>query len=328
MDRGDTDGVSARTPIALTIAGSDSGGGAGVQADLKTFAALGVYGASAITALTAQNTLGVRAIHAVPPAVVRAQIDAVLEDFNVAAIKIGMLANAGIVEAVAESLQVCLAGEGSRVNGLGGGTPPLRRARVSRALRRGPSPPTPLPEREGRAFIVYDPVLAASSGDALADAGFIEAVRARLLAHVDCLTPNLPEAAALLGAYEARSEAEMVGQGRALLSLGPRTVLMKGGHLAGAEAVDLLITAGAVYRYAAPRIAAPNTHGTGCTLSSAIAAEVVLGLTLPDAVAAAKAFVGAAIERGAEARLGAGPGPLLQTPLVASTADVSQDRRQ
>ena len=184
MDRRDPaphDG--ARTPIALTIAGSDSGGGAGVQADLKTFAALGVYGASAITALTAQNTLGVRAIHAVPPEIVRAQIDAVLEDFRVAAIKIGMLASAEIVEAVAVALR------------------PLSPFSAS-----------------GRAFVVYDPVLAASSGDALAGAGFVAAVRTKLLPLVDCLTPNLPEAAALLGAAEAASEAEMIAQGRALLA--------------------------------------------------------------------------------------------------------------
>jgi hydroxymethylpyrimidine/phosphomethylpyrimidine kinase len=301
MDRGDPTEMNGRapgtrTPIALTIAGSDSGGGAGIQADLKTFAALGVYGASAVTALTAQNTVGVHAIHAAPPAVVRAQIDAALEDFEVAAIKIGMLANAEIVEAVADAL--------------------------------APSSPSPLLEGERAAFIVYDPVLAASSGDPLADAGFGAAIRARLLALVDCLTPNLSEAATLLGADKAQSEAEMVGQGRALLAFGPSAVLMKGGHLAGAEAVDLLVTADTVYRYAAPRITSPNTHGTGCTLSSAIAAEIVLGLTLPDAVAAAKAFVRAAIERGAEARLGAGPGPLIQSPLVAPAAEVPQDPRQ
>jgi hydroxymethylpyrimidine/phosphomethylpyrimidine kinase len=277
MDRGDaakvTPEASARTLIALTIAGSDSGGGAGIQADLKTFAALGVHGASAITALTAQNTLGVRAIHVVPPGVVRAQIDAVLEDFDVAAIKIGMLASAAIAEAVADALA-------------------------------------------GRAFVVYDPVLAATSGDALAGAGFVAAVRAKLLPRVDCLTPNLPEAAALLGASEAASEADMIEQGRALTALGPRAVLMKGGHLDGPDAVDLLITPEGVRRFVAPRIASANTHGTGCTLSSAIAAHIVIGASLPEAIAAAKTFVRAAIERGAKANLGAGPGPLLQAPLL------------
>ena len=184
--------MTRRTPVALTIAGSDSGAGAGIQADLRTFAALGVYGASAITALTAQNTLGVRTVHAVPPDVVRAQIAAVLDDFRVAAIKIGMLASGEIAEAVS------------------GGLP-------------------------GGAFVVYDPVLAASSGDPLAGAGFVPGVRTKLLPLVDCLTPNLPEAAALLGAAEAASEAEMIEQGHALLALGPRAVLMKGGHLDGAD---------------------------------------------------------------------------------------------
>jgi hydroxymethylpyrimidine/phosphomethylpyrimidine kinase len=288
MDRGDADRVSAkgsaRAPIALTIAGSDSGGGAGIQADLRTFAALGVFGASAITALTAQNTLGVRAIHAVPADVVRAQIDVVLDDFDVAAIKIGMLANAEIAEAVAAGLASPSKGE------------------------------------ELRALIVYDPVMAASSGDALAGAGFVEAIRQKLLPLVDCLTPNLAEAAALLSESQAGSEADMTRQGRALIALGPRAVLMKGGHLDGAEAVDLFVTSEGVHRFAAPRIASPNTHGTGCTLSSAIAAHVVLGASLPDAAAAAKAFVRAAIERGASARLGAGAGPLLQAPLFASAA--------
>ena len=333
MDRGDAARVSGRTPIALTIAGSDSGGGAGIQADLKTFAALGVYGASAITALTAQNTLGVRAIHAVAPDVVRAQIDAVTQDFAVAAIKIGMLANVGIAEAVSASL-LPLAGEGGAVARRDTGVlsdalrgrmraRAVRRARASDEGRR-PSRPAPLPEGEGSAFIVYDPVLAASSGDALAGAGFVDAIRQELLPLVDCLTPNLPEAAALLGEAHAASEADMIGQGRALLALGPGAVLMKGGHLEGAEAVDWLVTADGVRRFAAPKIASPNTHGTGCTLSSAIAAHIVRGLSLADAVAAAKAFVRDAIERGASARLGAGAGPLLQAPLFASAA---QDER-
>ena len=306
MDRSDKAHVS-RTAVALTIAGSDSGGGAGVQADLKTFAALGVHGLSAITAITAQNTLGVRAVHPVPPGIVRAQIEAVLDDFSVGAIKIGMLASADIAEAIAAAL--------------------------------APSPPTPLPEGEGsapllpqgeggpkgrmRAFVVYDPVLAASSGDALTGAGFVEAVEARLLPLVDCLTPNLAEAAALLGAALAGSEADMVDQGRALLALGPGAVLIKGGHLKGDEAVDLLVTAERVHRFAAPKIASPNTHGTGCTLSSAIAANVVLGLTLPEAAAAAKDFVRAAIAHAAGVRLGAGAGPLLQTALASAARRAS-----
>jgi hydroxymethylpyrimidine/phosphomethylpyrimidine kinase len=168
-----------------------------------------------------------------------------------------------------------------------------------------------------RAFIVYDPVMIASSGDALSGAGFVEAVRSRLLPLVDCLTPNLAEAAALLGRPLARSEDDMEQQGRALLALGPHAVLMKGGHLEGGEAVDLLVTADAVHRLAAPRIDSQNLHGTGCTLSSAIAANLVLGLELPQAIADAKAFVSRAIEAGRGLTLGAGPGPLMQTRLRA-----------
>jgi hydroxymethylpyrimidine/phosphomethylpyrimidine kinase len=166
-----------------------------------------------------------------------------------------------------------------------------------------------------RAFLVYDPVMVASSGDALAGAGFVAAVTARLLPLVDCLTPNLAEAAALLGGAVAASEHEMAEQGRALLKLGPRAVLMKGGHLAGAEAVDLLVAADGVRRFAAPKLASPNLHGTGCTLSSAIAAHIALGADLGEAVAAAKAFVRAAIERGRDVKLGEGPGPLIPIPI-------------
>jgi hydroxymethylpyrimidine/phosphomethylpyrimidine kinase len=308
VDRCDANAMTARAPIALTIAGSDSGGGAGIQADLKTFAALGVYGASAITALTAQNTVGVRSIHVAPLAIVRAQIDAVLDDFNVRAIKIGMLGSADVVEAVADGLRVSwkLA-------------PPLTMPLLAGGERQGEGPgDRPLASRPmKRPFVVYDPVLAASSGDALAGAGFVAAVRARLLPLVDCLTPNLAEAAALLGAPLAGDEDEMAGQGRALLALGPRAVLMKGGHLVGDEAVDLLIAAAGVRRYAKPRLASANLHGTGCTLSSAIAAHIALGAELAEAVAAAKDFVSAAIARGRDVALGAGAGPLIQIPLSA-----------
>ena len=232
--------MTLRTPVGLTIAGSDSGAGAGVQADLKTFAALGVYGASVVTALTAQNTKGVRAIHYPPPEIVAAQIEAVLEDFAVAAIKIGMLGSAEIAGAVAERL----------------GFPSPQ-----------PSPAKPVERRAsfdglsgegGRAFVVYDPVMIASSGEALCGAGFVETAKRRLLPLVDCLTPNLAEAAALLDEPIARSEADMARQGAALLKLGPRAALIKGGHLEGDEAVDLLVTANGVRRYVAPRIASPG----------------------------------------------------------------------
>jgi hydroxymethylpyrimidine/phosphomethylpyrimidine kinase len=309
----------ARSAVALTIAGSDSGGGAGIQADLKTFAALGVHGASAVTALTAQNTRGVAAIYVAPPAIVRAQIDAVLDDFDVRAIKIGMLGSAAVAEAVAETLArslLPLREKVSRASATDEGSAP------SSALRRDPSSRQSssghLPPQGGKglaAFVIYDPVMVASSGDALAGTGFVAAVKARLLPLVDCLTPNLAEAAALLGAPAAANEDEMAGQGRALLALGPRAVLMKGGHLAGEEAVDLLVAADGVRRFAAPRIASPNLHGTGCTLSSAIAAQVALGADLTEAVAAAKTFVRAAIERARDVKLGEGPGPLIQIPI-------------
>jgi hydroxymethylpyrimidine/phosphomethylpyrimidine kinase len=293
MDSGDTAGVTQRLPIALTIAGSDSGGGAGIQADLKTFAAFGVYAASVVTALTAQNTRGVRAIHYPPPEIVGAQIEAVLEDFAVTAIKIGMLGSAEIANVVAE--------------------------RLSSPSGRGRETLLPLgeggPEGRMRAFLIYDPVITASSGDALSGSGFVDAIRHTLLPLVDCLTPNLAEAATLLREPIAKGEADMQRQGRTLLKLGPRAILMKGGHLDGDETVDLLVTENAVRRFAAPRLASRNLHGTGCTLSSAIAANIVLGAPLPEAVAEAKTFVRRSIERGQDVTLGAGAGPLIQTEL-------------
>ncbi len=263
------------TPIGLTIAGSDSGAGAGIQADLKTFAALGVYGASALTAVTAQNTRGVRAVCNIPAAIVTAQIDAIFEDFNVAAVKIGMLGDLEIVEAVADAL-----------------------------LRRRPR------------FVALDPVMIASSGDPLTGPATVSAMKARLFAFADCLIPNLSEAAALLVNAVARDEAGMIEQGHALLKLGPRAVLMKGGHLESAEAVDILVTRAGTRRYAGARIASRNLHGTGCTLSAAVAAHIVMGWRLEEAVAGAKAFVARAIEAGRDATLGSGPGPLLQLPLT------------
>jgi hydroxymethylpyrimidine/phosphomethylpyrimidine kinase len=273
MDRGDPP-VTQR-PVALSVAGSDSSAGAGVQADLKTFSALGVYGVTAITAITAQNTLGVRAIHVVPAPVVAAQMEAAFEDFDVAAVKIGMLGAAEIAQIVAAQL-------GAR-----------------------------------RAFVVYDPVLASSSGASLARAGVLETAKARLLKRVDCLTPNLAEAAAFLGVDVARDEDAMRAQGQALLKLGVRAVLMKGGHLDG-DAVDWLVTPDGDHRFAAPRIDSANLHGTGCTLSSGIAAYVTLGEPLLEAVRLAKIFVRDAIEAGRGGRLGQGAGPLIQMPLRQS----------
>jgi hydroxymethylpyrimidine/phosphomethylpyrimidine kinase len=306
MGGGDAARVTQRLPIALTIAGSDSGGGAGIQADLKTFAALGVYGASVIAAITAQNTRGVEAIHYPPPGIVAAQIKAVLEDFAVAAIKIGMLGSAEIAGVVAESVSSPIR-RGVRGEGW--------RAKRPRSIGQDPHPADYvghlLPAGEGkRAFTVYDPVMIASSGDALSGAGFVEAIADELLPLVDCLTPNLAEAAALLGERIARSEADMARQGAALLKLGPRAVLMKGGHLDSDKAIDLLVSAGRTLRFAAPKIDSPNLHGAGCVLSSAVAAYVARGAPLSEAVERAKGFVLQAIVAGRDLKLGGGPGPL------------------
>jgi hydroxymethylpyrimidine/phosphomethylpyrimidine kinase len=255
------------TAIALTIAGSDSSGGAGVQADLKTFAALGVYGASVITAVTAQNTRAVTAIHDVPAETIAAQIDAVYSDLAVGAVKLGMLSRKSTIEAVARG---------------------LARARN----------------------IVVDPVMIATSGDRLLSDDAVEALRSAILPYTLVLTPNLPEAAALAGTALARNEQDMEVQARQILSLGPRRVLIKGGHGAGPESVDLLIGEGEVIRLAAPRIATRNNHGTGCTLSAAIAAGLAKGQKLSDAVQAAKKYVTAALAGADTLTVGSGHGPL------------------
>ena len=256
-------------PIALAVAGSDSSGGAGIQADLKTFSALGVYGAAALAALTAQNTRGVAAVHDVPPDFVAAQIDAVFSDLRVDAVKIGMLGRAGAIAAVAEGLA-----------------------------------------RHGARRVVLDPVMVSTSGSPLLDPDALSALRTRLLPLADLVTPNLPEAARLLGAETARSEAEAVEQGRAILALGPRAALVKGGHAEGPESVDLLVTRDGVRRFAAPRVATRNTHGTGCTLSAAVAAGLAKGLGLEEAVAAAKAYLQAALQGADQLGIGRGPGPV------------------
>jgi len=257
------------TAIAVTIAGSDSSGGAGIQADLKTFSALGVYGASVIAALTAQNTKGVAAIHDLPPNFVAAQIDAVFSDLDVGAVKIGMLSQPAVIETVAAGLA-----------------------------------------RWRQTQVVLDPVLAASSGERLLEPEAIDVLKRVLIPRALVLTPNLPEAAALLGAALARSEIEMRGQAERLLDLGARAVLIKGGHGEGAESVDLLVERTSLTRLAAQRVATQNTHGTGCTLSSAIAAGLAKGLDLVAAVREAKAFVSAAIAASARLDIGTGRGPV------------------
>jgi hydroxymethylpyrimidine/phosphomethylpyrimidine kinase len=257
------------TPIAVTIAGSDSSGGAGIQADLKTFSALGVYGASVIAALTAQNTTGVTAIHEVPAAFVTAQIDAVFDDLVVGAVKIGMLGNAAVIAAVAAAL-----------------------------------------ERHRQSTIVLDPVMVATSGDRLLRPDAIAVLRTQLLPRALVVTPNLPEAAALLDMPPATDESGMQHQAERLLALGAKAVLIKGGHGAGAESTDILVTAMAVTRFPAARIATRNTHGTGCTLSAAIAAELAKGLTLEEAVRAAKHYMTAAIAAADRLAIGSGHGPV------------------
>ena len=253
----------------LTIAGSDSGGGAGVQADLKTFAALGCFGMTAITALTAQNTTGVRAIHAVPLAMLAAQIDAVVEDIGVDAVKIGMLHSAPTIQTVAAALD-------------------------RHQLRR----------------VVLDPVMVATSGAALIDPSAIAALVRLMFPLALLVTPNLDEAALLVD-RPLHTEADMADAARQLLAMGARAVLLKGGHLAGNTVADLLLQAGAPPLWLrAPRIDTPNTHGTGCTLSSAIAARLALGDDLAQAVHNARDFVREALAAGADVRTGAGSGPL------------------
>lgn len=257
-------------PIALTIAGSDSSGGAGIQADLKTFTVLGVYGASVLTALTAQNTLGVTAIHAVPPSFVSLQIDAVASDLKIGATKTGMLNDRATVLEVAE------------------------------AVRQHNLHP-----------LVVDPVMVATSGDLLLEPDAVVAVREALLPLADVITPNLAEAARLLNGPLAASEEEMEEQGRALLALGAKAVLMKGGHGVGEDAVDVLVCADtAPVRLSLSRIGTRNTHGTGCTLSAAIAAHLAGGRSLVEAISAAKQFVHAALIAGENVRIGSGSGPV------------------
>jgi hydroxymethylpyrimidine/phosphomethylpyrimidine kinase len=250
---------------ALTIAGSDSGGGAGIQADLKTFSALGVFGMSALTAITAQNTLGVRAVYELPPELVAAQIDAVVEDLGVDAVKTGMLANAAIIRVVADRVRA-----------------------------------------HGLHTLVVDPVMVAKSGDPLLQPDAVAALREELLPLALVVTPNRPEAEVLTG-RPVRSLDEAREAARALVALGARYAVVKGGHGEG-PAIDVLFDGHAFREYSAPRIATRHTHGTGCTFASAIAAELAKGAAVPDAVARAKAYLTAALEHAPG--LGHGHGPV------------------
>ena len=262
---------SAPMPIVLTIAGSDSSGGAGIQADLKTFSAFGVYGASVITALTAQNTRGVAGVLVTPPEFIVAQIDAVASDLAITAVKTGMLAAAAAVEAVCAAIQ---------------------RHKI------GP--------------LIADPVMVATSGDPLLADDAIAAVRARLIHNAALITPNLHEAARLLECGIAANVAEMTAQARALQArFGAQGVLIKGGHATGRDAVDVLLGAdGVAIALAEPRLAVSTTHGTGCTLSAAIAALMATGVPLTEAVRRAKRYVWLALAAGDGMRIGHGNGPL------------------
>jgi hydroxymethylpyrimidine/phosphomethylpyrimidine kinase len=251
---------------ALTIAGSDSGGGAGIQADLKTFAALGVYGTSAITAVTAQNTRGVSGVHVLPAEFVTLQIEAVASDIGCDAVKTGMLATSAIVEAVAAAIE---------------------------SLE--------LPN------VVVDPVMIAKGGDRLLDEDAVHAIRARLVRHARVITPNIPEAEVLSG-VRIRSLEDMRKAAAGLLKLGPKAVIVKGGHLEGERAVDLLVDYRGERSFAARRLNVRHTHGTGCTFAAALTARLALGDSLDAAAAAAKEYVTAAMQHGVN--VGGGHQPL------------------
>ena len=253
-----------RVRTALTIAGSDSGGGAGIQADLKTFAALGVFGMSALTAITAQNTLGVTAVHEIPTEIVAAQIDAVLTDIGADAVKTGMIASSEIIRTVAAKVR-----------------------------------------EHGISTLVVDPVMVATSGDRLLREDAVEALRTELLPLATVVTPNLPEAAVLIG-QEVTSLEGMRDAARAIVGLGAKSVLVKGGHLAG-DAVDVFYDGSGFTELPARRIETTSTHGTGCTLASAIAALLARGGSLESAIGNAKVYVTAAIERAYPIGQGHGP---------------------
>jgi len=261
--------LNQRYVRVLTIAGSDSGGGAGIQADLKTFAALGCYGMTAITALTAQNTQGVQAIHAVPAEFLRAQLASVLDDIGVDAVKIGMLHTPEVVRTVAWAI-----------------------------------------DHYGLKRVVLDPVMVATSGDRLIAEETVDVLVRELFPRVTVVTPNLDEAALLI-ARPIEGVQALEDAGRSLLALGARAALVKGGHLAGNEVVDLLVQPDAPsLRLASQRIPSRNVHGTGCTLSSAIAAHLAQGLTLDESVQRARQYILRAIAEGAQVQTGHGHGPL------------------
>jgi hydroxymethylpyrimidine/phosphomethylpyrimidine kinase len=259
-----------RPRVALTIAGSDSGGGAGIQADLKTFAAHGVFGTSAVTAVTAQNTVAVTGVEELSPSLVGLQIDAVVSDIGVDAAKTGMLSSRSLIEVVAGKLE---------------------EHRIER--------------------VVVDPVMVAKSGARLLDPGAVESLRRRLVPRALVVTPNLPEAETLVG-FPVKDEASILEAAKRIVDMGAKAALVKGGHGSGEESVDVLYYRGSVRRYRAPRIPTKNTHGTGCTFSAAIAAQLALGHGLEEAVEQAKGYLTKALSEAFE--LGRGHGPLNHFP--------------
>jgi hydroxymethylpyrimidine/phosphomethylpyrimidine kinase len=264
-----SDDTLFRYPRVLSIAGSDSGGGAGIQADLKTMSALGCYGMTAITAITAQNTLGVTAIHGVPPAILKAQLQAVLDDIGVDAVKIGMLHSPEIVEVVAWAI-----------------------------------------DHYKLHKVVLDPVMVATSGDTLVGQDTVKVLVRELFPRAVVVTPNLDEAALLLG-RKINTIAELDTAAPDLLALGANAALLKGGHLSGEQVVDVLAQPNLPLTHLqSARIASRNVHGTGCTLSSAIACHLALGLDLAQAVTQARGYILRAIAAGADVRTGQGHGPL------------------
>ncbi len=255
-------------PNILTIAGSDCSGGAGIQADIKAISANGGYAMSVITALTAQNTQGVRDVHLTPLPIIAVQIAAIRDDIRIDAVKIGMLGTADIIATVAKGLE-------------------------------GLNCP-----------IVLDPVMVAKGGDRLLEERAVAALRDLLLPRVSLITPNLPEASDLLDLPEARTTEEMTGQARAILGLGVGAVMLKGGHLHGADSPDLVMTGDSASWLTATRTATRNTHGTGCTLSAALATQLGRGASLPRAAVRAKAYISAAIAAADRLSVGRGHGPV------------------
>ncbi len=270
------------TPTALTIAGSDSGGGAGIQADLKTFQARGVYGASVLTALTAQNTVGVQGVLPIAPEFIRRQLDSVFEDIGFDAVKTGMLVDAATIHAVADGL-----------------------------------------EAHGVTNLVVDPVMIAKSGDLLLADDARDAMRERMIPLARVVTPNLHEASALLG-RPVRTLDDMRVAARAFVALGAAAAVIKGGHLDEDEdAVDVLFDGEGYYDFRARRVTTGNTHGTGCTFASAIAAELAKGADLPHAVDRAKRYLDGAIRAAASMHLGAGHGPVDHAWALRDTLEIS-----